>query len=743
MKSLIWKELRQLAPWAGLMLLATVSIMIAVMVECDPYYPANIPFAAWIVTVFCSIAAASLIGFLQSVLEIRRDQWAFLLHRGLSASQLFVAKIAAGLLVYALVIGIPAIIAVVWWRWPGIEQYPTSWHQVRPLLLSMLASPAFYFAALLAVVWKGPWHVSRLLPIASPCLVALGTCFFGSEITEFVPITVYVLTDLSVVILGVATWGIFIRSGEAPGRPRLASACLGVPVFVAMFGACIGVFTLGIVVYEWYLWHHTDFRLRQQAYVEYSVSRQGHVLKTAHELTAIRDVVTDLDAPLPNEPLPAPEKGPEGAVAAGAALPMGSARQRYRDAVTLLFGRPPRTRVLQGMGVTGMALEPDRTHWVFSSVDGWIYGYQEEYETRNDRRVRLPPRLVHVVGPDGFTAGPAERPSRRFGNLLANSADWWSGPTWLTWPELTQVAGHIGGRRYLLFDDGLFVVDTEGLTVERVLAAPAGRQIRSLTTMGDAIAVVYHDSIAIHSATAVNLGQQKDHRTGETVDAVLKLPGALLETFPIPKEIAAFEDFDFGRLPGQDVVVFKAHAMLATRIVEMDMQGTVLRSRDFQNVEHPLPEAIPPLCGVALFAPLGPTAAACVADAAAQLAAGTGSGLVWKVARLDPGGALVVTGLLIAMTALCVWSARRTAGRYKLDNRTRRVWLLVSLLLGPAGLLTLWLLRDWPARERCPACSQRRPVTLAACPHCSARAPEPGLNGTEIIMAGELEPAVS
>ncbi len=133
--------------------------------------------------------------------------------------------------------------------------------------------------------------------------------------------------------------------------------------------------------------------------------------------------------------------------------------------------------------------------------------------------------------------------------------------------------------------------------------------------------------------------------------------------------------------------MFKAHPIMATRIVEMNIQGTVLRSRDFQNVEQLPMETIPPLCGAALFAPPGPLAAAFVADAAAQLAAGTGSGLIWKLVRLDPGVALVFTGLLIAMTALCVWSARRTAGRYKFDNRSRRVWIFVSLLLGPAGLL--------------------------------------------------------
>ncbi len=194
--------------------------------------------------------------------------------------------------------------------------------------------------------------MSRVLPIASPCLLALGTCFFASEITEFVPIAVYVLTALAVAVLGIATWGVFVRNGEA-GRPRLASACLGVPVFVAAFGGCLGLFALGGAVYEWYLWHHTDFRLRRQAYVEYSVNRQGHVLKSMSGLAAVHNgeklppAVTDLDAPQPNQPIFAPEKRLDGANAIRAPLPMGSVRQRpsrpcdipVRDAAAY---RPPR-----------------------------------------------------------------------------------------------------------------------------------------------------------------------------------------------------------------------------------------------------------------------------------------------------------------------------------------------------------------------------------------------------------------
>jgi hypothetical protein len=56
------------------------------------------------------------------------------------------------------------------------------------------------------------------------------------------------------------------------------------------------------------------------------------------------------------------------------------------------------------------------------------------------------------------------------------------------------------------------------------------------------------------------------------------------------------------------------------------------------------------------------------------------------------------------------------------------------MLLGPAGLLTLWFLRDWPSFELCATCQKKRPVDLGACQYCGELAPKPSANGREILI---------
>jgi hypothetical protein len=90
--------------------------------------------------------------------------------------------------------------------------------------------------------------------------------------------------------------------------------------------------------------------------------------------------------------------------------------------------------------------------------------------------------------------------------------------------------------------------------------------------------------------------------------------------------------------------------------------------------------------------------------------------------------------VLITSALLCGWSAGRTARRYGFDNRTRRIWQWTAGLFGPAALLTLWFLRDWPARETCRACAKKRPVNRDECPHCGATFAPPAEIGTEILI---------
>jgi hypothetical protein len=105
-----------------------------------------------------------------------------------------------------------------------------------------------------------------------------------------------------------------------------------------------------------------------------------------------------------------------------------------------------------------------------------------------------------------------------------------------------------------------------------------------------------------------------------------------------------------------------------------------------------------------------------------------------RLVQQSPIGMALALGLLVGLATCCAWSAGRTARRYGFGKTERLAWSWVALLLGPAGLVTLWLLRDWPVRERCTACGKWRPVTLANCPSCGQTVAPSTVTGTEILQ---------
>jgi hypothetical protein len=98
------------------------------------------------------------------------------------------------------------------------------------------------------------------------------------------------------------------------------------------------------------------------------------------------------------------------------------------------------------------------------------------------------------------------------------------------------------------------------------------------------------------------------------------------------------------------------------------------------------------------------------------------------------GDLIVAYRALILLSSLagaqvCFLLARRYA-----FSRVRRLgWSLCGLLFGPAGLLLLLALQEWPARIACPRCRKLRVVTRDTCEHCGAPHATPAPDGTEIF----------
>src|SRR5258706_15962610 len=130
MKFLFYKELRENFKLA-------VPVIFLLTIFCM--------FAAWdggenallsseflrMISVGCAGAAAAL-GWLQIHHERPRDLWAFLVHRPITRTEIFFAKIFAGLLLYFSAIGLPMFGYFIWVRVPGHLSGPFGWGMILP-----------------------------------------------------------------------------------------------------------------------------------------------------------------------------------------------------------------------------------------------------------------------------------------------------------------------------------------------------------------------------------------------------------------------------------------------------------------------------------------------------------------------------------------------------------------------------------------------------------------------------------
>ncbi len=106
---------------------------------------------------------------------------------------------------------------------------------------------------------------------------------------------------------------------------------------------------------------------------------------------------------------------------------------------------------------------------------------------------------------------------------------------------------------------------------------------------------------------------------------------------------------------------------------------------------------------------------------------------------LIPGFVALTLVSAVACALVCFLLARRYA-----FSRARRIgWALCGFLWGPAGLLLMVCLQEWPARVACPGCGKARVVARDTCEHCGAPHAPPAADGTEIFEPTAATPAVA
>src|ERR1035437_8916064 len=123
MKTLVFKEFRENVKVAVLGLVIYTLVLVVLYREyvasptnmTQPLADSNLVFGtAWICGIFGAV-----LGWLQIHNERRPDLWAFLIHRPVTRTTIFLGKAIAGLGIYAVVAGLPLLGFIVWARLPG------------------------------------------------------------------------------------------------------------------------------------------------------------------------------------------------------------------------------------------------------------------------------------------------------------------------------------------------------------------------------------------------------------------------------------------------------------------------------------------------------------------------------------------------------------------------------------------------------------------------------------------------
>jgi len=174
MKALFWKEWRENLKWG---LLAMTAIAIAMVYalrqgngSSDSSWAGLQNEQFLTVTAFGFPVIALALGFLQILTELRRDQWAFLLHRPVTRLQVFWGKALPGTALYLLAGGLPLAASAFWLSLPGSIAAPFDIRQILPGLVNLLAGLAYYYAAMLISILPGKWYGRKVLPIAAALL---------------------------------------------------------------------------------------------------------------------------------------------------------------------------------------------------------------------------------------------------------------------------------------------------------------------------------------------------------------------------------------------------------------------------------------------------------------------------------------------------------------------------------------------------------------------------------------------
>jgi hypothetical protein len=171
LRSLVWKESRELGPLVALALVVQLYLLGAAFgLPILPYINTSgvIPFIQDMPSVLLLMVgglAAAVFGLWQTTREESRGTFLFLLHRPVSRQAVFGTKLLVGLAAFVLVGAVPLGWYTLWAATPGTHASPFFWWMAAPSWGVLAQMPLIYLGGFLSGLRPGRWIGSRLLPL--------------------------------------------------------------------------------------------------------------------------------------------------------------------------------------------------------------------------------------------------------------------------------------------------------------------------------------------------------------------------------------------------------------------------------------------------------------------------------------------------------------------------------------------------------------------------------------------------
>ena len=688
MRSLIWKEWRENLRWVPL---PGLVILLVFLIDT----PGEPMFATTDAYYFCLIAVVfgAAMGFVQIFFEGHGDKRSILMHRPLSPSRIFLAKVIAGVSLYALALGIPFMCLESWLATPGNIGAPFHWRTSLPWLADILSGLVYYFAGMLTAQREARWFGSRCLGLAA--------AFFCSYLVWALPEFWQALLAIAIMsfFVGVAAWGSFRTGGAYAVQPRLARAALGMTmVFGLLILSMMGKQLIG----EWF-----DPGMHYQV----DLDAQGQVLFSTHKEGSGTIAVTDLNGQ---------DYDRKGLRSWGPTFTMldWPVHSGYRHNSRFYVGYHNDSK-------------PGHERWYFDQAQGRLLGYDGHYH-----------HFLGSFGPDGFTP-PDEQPGERFSEKLRYGTNRWQfmSSGFLVFPDGAYVLDYAQRSIRKLYaaapgESVRSACEWHQNSTRTVVVVSTDKAFHILTEAGSPVVSLPRafdganygpifvgrfenpDRYFVWHHLRLWLREPEEYMSEpghlfEYDDAGNELAHRTVPPFPYPA--TSYADALFGLVTPMTEAASLVGATRYMRFVDRS-NGSDRKSSLNDYLE-----------GIQYYIP-GTSTLATTLSPATQ----------------PPSGMIQVYIALILMSAgASALYAMVLARRYAFSRARRIGWALVCFIFGWIGLVLMLILQDWPARVACPKCRKLRVVTLDTCEHCGALHARPALDGTEIFALAQSAPQVA